>query len=222
MWFFVVFVVVAGVAVGVKLWSAKKRRDTFQALATARNWTFVAEDDSLVTQWNGAPFGRGDNPRARNAVTGVHDGRPFVAFDYSYETTSTSTSSSGSSTDTHEYSICALALTGPLPRLEVTRESLLFGKLGTAMGMQDHEVDDDTFNRRYRIRTQDPEFAMEVLQPETIQTLLAADFGAWRIADSSIMSWEKGKHKPAEMDARFAVLDAVLDSIPPELWKNAG
>jgi hypothetical protein len=208
------FVIAAGFALIVyaNWWTAKRRRETFRALATARNWTYVPADDSLPEQWPGSPFGIGRHPRARNVVSGVHDGRPFVAFDYSYKTTSSG--SNGSSTSTEQYSICALAREGSLPGLEVTRQSW-FGRFATALGMQDHQVADPEFNRRYRVRAQTPEFAAAVLQPTTTATLLAADFGAWRITGDAILSWEKGKHRPEELDARFAVLDAVLDGIPP-------
>jgi hypothetical protein len=30
-----------------------------------------------------------------------------------------------------------------------------------------------------------------------------------------ILSWEKGKHRPDDLEYRFTVLDTVLDGIPP-------
>jgi hypothetical protein len=98
----------------------------------------------------------------------------------------------------------------------------MFGRFGTALGMQDHQVADAEFNRRYRIRAQNPAFAAAVLHPATTATLLASDFGAWRIWDEVILSWEKGKHRPEDLDARFALLDTVLDGIPPAVWENSG
>jgi hypothetical protein len=219
MWLFAGIAVLVGLIVFLNWWFAKRRRETFQTVAAARGWDYLPEDPSLTQRWLGSPFGHGDSPRARNVVSGVHDGRPFVAFDYSY--TTRSSDSNGTSTSTFEYSICALVLDRPLPRLEVTRESL-FGRFATALGMQDHQVADADFNRRYRVRAQSQEFAAAVLHPDTTAVLLAAGFGAWRIWDEVILSWERGKHRPEDLDARFALLDAVLDGIPPAAWARSG
>lgn len=89
---------------------AKKRREEFAAFAAAQGWTYVAADHSLAGQWQGEPFGSGDNRRAINVVTGPFQGRQIVAFDYSYQTHSDNNGQR--TTTTHRFGVVAAPCRG--------------------------------------------------------------------------------------------------------------
>ena len=99
---------------GYSFWRDSKRRQALAGFAASNRWTYTAEDDSLAVRWNGTPFGEGDRRRARNVVNGSAHGRPFVGFDYSYDTESTDGKGNRTRT-THRFAVVSLALPTWLP-----------------------------------------------------------------------------------------------------------
>jgi hypothetical protein len=197
---------------------AKKRRLLLQSFAASQGWTWVQEDDSWAERYAGNPFGEGDHRRAANVLNGQFRNRGMVAFDYSYETQSTD-SDGHSTTTTHRYAVCALSLQGNLPRFELVPEHLL-GRLGTMLGMQDIELESEDFNRRFRVRCEDPKLAYAILPARTMEVLLARPALHLRLAGADAICWENGAHSPAELLARLDTLSQLLDGIPPFVWTD--
>jgi Protein of unknown function (DUF3137) len=139
---------------------------------------------------------------------------------YTYQTHSTD-SNGRRTTHTNRFSVCSVAMPMALPEMIVTREGL-FGRLATALGRQDIELESEAFNRRYRVRSGDPKFATDVLNPRTMQALLDADAVAWRIDGRDILSWHSGHYAPEEIEPRLAALAVVVDGIPNFVWKSHG
>jgi hypothetical protein len=220
------FVVVLGVllAVSVGVWTYlrdQKRRQVLQQFALAKGWRYVAEDDSLAVRWSDTPFGQGDRRRARNVLMGLERGRPMVAFDYSYETESTDSQGRRSRT-THRYSVVAVALPVPLPRLQVTPEGVLrraAEAIGIGAGV---ELESEDFNRRFTVTARNPKFASDVLTPRTMEALLAAPPTAWRIEGSDMLSWDSGTLTPVDVLARLSTMLRVVEGIPSFVWKDNG
>lgn len=196
----------------------KKRRLLLQSFAASQGWTWVQEDDSWAERFAGDPFGQGDHRRAGNVLTGPFRGRSMVAFDYSYQTHS-SDGKGNQTTTTHRYAVCALALAANLPRFELVPEHLL-GRLGTMLGMQDIELESEDFNRRFRVRCEDPKLAYAILPPRTMELLLARPALHLRLAGADALCWESGAHSPAELLARLDTLSALLDAIPAFVWTD--
>jgi Protein of unknown function (DUF3137) len=199
----------------------RKRRDRLMHWCVNRGWTYVGEDPALADHWTGAPFGQGDRRRARNVITGTEQGRPFTAFDYSYETSSTD-SKGDRTTSTHRFAVYAVALPAYLPTLQVTPEGA-FRRLAGAIGlMRDIELESEDFNRRFTVRSQDPKFASDVLTPRTMEYLLSGPVVAWRIEGTAMLRWESGRLDPAAIVEATSVLDRVADGIPAFVWKDHG
>ena len=213
---------VGAVLVGLFAWygyiQAKKRRELLQQFALSQGWTWVPEDDGWVTRFTGMPFGEGDHQRAENVLQGTYRNRPMVAFDYSYETESTD-SQGHRSTTTHRFAFCSLGLSACVPKLELVPESA-FGRLGTALGMQDIELESEDFNRRYRVRCDTPKFAYDVLPPKTMEALLRRPALHLRLSGVDAMCWESGAHSPVQLLARLDALAAVLDGVPEFVWND--
>lgn len=211
--------VVAVLAAGYLL--ERKRRDHLMRYALMRGWQYAGENPHLVSRWDGTPFGKGDRRRARNVLTGQEAGRPFTAFDYSYQTHSTD-SKGRRTTTTHRFAVCAAPLPAALGTVEVVPEDL-FTRVASAVGlMADIELESEDFNRSFRVRATDPKLASDVLSPRTMHYLLSARPNAWRLEGGHILSWRSGRLDPAEVVRTCAVLDRVIDGIPTFVWKDAG
>lgn len=211
--------VVAVLAVGFVL--ERKRRERLLQFVLMRGWTYAGEDPSLVDRWPGEPFGRGDRRRARNVLTGTESGRPFTAFDYSFQTHSTD-SKGHRTTTTHNWTVVAVPMPGWLGGVQVVPESV-FDRVAGAVGlMQDIDLESEDFNRRFRVSASSPKLASDILTPRTMEYLLAMDAEAWRTCGSDIVGFGQGRLDPAEVVRTCAVLGRVLAGVPSFVWKDAG
>jgi hypothetical protein len=196
----------------------KKRRALLQGFALSNGWSYQASDDSWCGRFVGAPFGDGDDRRACNVLRGPYQGTEMVAFDYSYETSSTD-SKGNRHTTTHYYAVCGLTMPAPLPGLELTPESAL-SRLAGHLGFPDLELESEDFNRRYRVRAGDPKFAYDVLNPRTMQALLARPALSMRLLDVDALCWEDGRLRPTELLARLSTLHLLVAGIPSFVWSD--
>ncbi len=202
--------------------SAKRRREAFTGLAAARGWTYVERDDRWAERFQGSPFDSGFDRRATNILTGQYDGRPCVAFDYRYSTHSTSTDANGNThttTDHHPYSVVALDLGVPLPRLEVTPEGF-FSRMVGRLTNRDIELESEDFNRAFTVTCPDRKFAFDVLHARTMEYLLTQRDLGWRLQDGSILAIRPGTHDLPEIDARLTAIDHIVDGIPDFVWRQ--
>ncbi len=198
-----------------------RRRQALESFAAAKGWAYTARDDSWAQRFTGTPFGQGDHRQARNILSGTVDGHAMVAFDYSFQTHSSDGESSN--TTTHRYAVCVLALPGYLPHLELSPENLMTRVGNTILG-HDIELESEDFNRRYRVRADNPKFAYDVLNPRTMQALLAKPVLNLRVAGADAFCWESGRTAPVTLLARLSALTTLLGGIPSYVWSdhNAG
>lgn len=210
---------IAVVAVGFVL--ERKRRDRLLQFAVNRGWSYTGEDPSLVDRWPGEPFGRGDHRRARDVLTGTESGRPFTAFEYSYQTHS-SDSKGNRSTTTHRWTVVVVPMPGWLGTVQVAPESVLDRVAGAVGLVQDIELESEDFNRRFRVSASSPRLASDILTPRTMQYLLSVDAEAWRTCGSDLVGFAQGRLDPAEVVRTAAVLGRVLDGVPGFVWRDAG
>ena len=198
-----------------------RRGQALAAFAAAKGWAYSARDDSWAQRFTGAPFGQGDHRQARNIVSGTVEGHAMVAFDYSFQTHSSDGDSSN--TTTHRYAVCVLGLPGYLPHLELSPETLRT-RVGNTITGHDIELESEDFNRRYRVRADNPKFAYDVLNPRTMQALLAKPVLNLRVAGADAFCWEAGRTQPVTLLARLSALTTLLAGIPSYVWSdhNAG
>jgi hypothetical protein len=190
---------------------AAARRAALAGYATHREWEYRERDDSLVHRFSGAPFDRGYGRHATNVFLGRHDGRHFVAFDYSY--TTSSGSGDNRSTKQHHYSVVALSLGLITPGLSVGPTGT-FGKLVNAVTGRDVQIGNPAFDQVFTVTSPSPEFAVDVLGPEVLQVVMHHPDLAWRLEGESMLVIRPGEHAPQEIEAKLHFMDAVLDRIP--------
>lgn len=216
-WIIVVIVIVALVAY-YNYWRNKKRRQAFQTWAANHGFSYTAEDNSVIGRFDGTPFGQGDHRRAKNVVAGQYKGRPALAFDYSYQTHSTD-SEGHRTTTTHRFGVVSIGLPCSVPTLQVTREGLL-QKLGRAVGIHDIELENEDFNRRFKVASKDKKFAYDVLHPRMMQMLMDADGPVWRIEQSDLLCWDEGRNSLDVIQARFGFLTTIAEQVPRFVWQD--
>ena len=213
-------VVAAGVLVGGYLLD-KKRRERLMQYALMRGWTYAGEDPSLVDRWPGDPFGKGDHRRARNVLTGTESGRPFTAFDYSYQTHSTD-SKGHRNTTTHRWTVCVVPMPAWLGQVQVVPENL-FHRMADAVGLlTDIDLESEAFNRKYRVSASSAKLASDILTPRTMEYLLSVDAEGWRTCGTDLVGFAQGRLDPAEVVRTAAILGRVQDGIPSFVWHDAG
>ncbi|MFN8196254.1 MAG: DUF3137 domain-containing protein [Nocardioidaceae bacterium] len=203
--------------------SAKKRREAFGALAAQRGWSYVERDDRWVDGFVGAPFGLGHSRRSENVLSGQYDGRPFVAFDYTYYTTEHSTDSEGRSTSrevSHSFFVAAIDVGASFPALEVNPEGF-FSRVIGRLTNRDIELESEDFNRAFTVTCPDRKFASDVLHPRMMEFLLQHRDSAFRFDRRYILTVRAGQASIPEVDASLVLIDAILDQVPEFVWRQA-
>ncbi len=212
------------VFIAFAVWSTvqqNKRRQELMSFCRSQGWTYEQTEPSLVTRWQGTPFGRGENQRVKDVVRGVRDQRPFTAFNYSY-VERRSDGKGGSETTTYQFAVVALGLPAFLPAVEVVPDNLLT-RAAAAVGLSPGiELESEDFNRKFRVTARDPKFASDILSPRTMEQLLRSPARAWRIEGTDLVSWDNGRVKPVELLAALAPLCAVVAGIPTFVWHDHG
>lgn len=193
--------------------AGKSRTASFQALASEHGWSYFPADPRFTTRWSTAPFGTGYGHAATDVIFGTREGMPCAAFTYGY------TTGSGKSRRRTFLGVSTLMLPAMLPTITVTPESLV-GEIAPGVVREDVDVESETFNRRYRVRTAYPKCASDVLAPRTIEALLTVEPFSWRIEGRDIVAWGPPTDDRAAMLARLDVLGTIARNIPQFVWKD--
>ena len=223
----VLFVVGLGVVVLVVVLgflAEKKRREMLQRVAASRGWRYTRRDDAWADYFDGSPFGRGHNRQAHNILTGTHDGRDFVGFDYLYHTTETSTDAQGRTSSrevSHWFSVLALRTADGFPPLEVSPEGF-FGRAIGKLTNRDIQLESEEFNRAFSVVSSDRRFAYDILHPRLMEQLLLTRDVGWKIQQGWILAVEPGRHDVTDIDRRLGVIDGVLDAVPDFVRQQYG
>lgn len=219
-----VLVVVLVVVGAYYAWEAeKKRRAAFASFAAAKGWGYSPDDPhGLDGRWDCFPFDRGHSRQATNVITGTADGGlPMVAFDYRYKETTTD-SKGNSSTTTYRFAVCVVRLPCQLPDLYVGNENFLT-RIGSAIGIEDIEFESDDFNRAFRVKSDNPKFASDLLHPRMMELLLARGRGIeWRLRGWDMLTWRKGRLTIPDLLERTSLLCRIVQGIPTFVWKDRG
>jgi hypothetical protein len=214
----VVFVALLVLAVVASSRARQRRRETLASYAAQREWRYSPDGVGLEDRFAGDPFGHGHGRGATNVVEGTYEGRAFLAFDYRY------TTGSGDDATTHTFSVVTMHLGGlalPVPMLQVAPSRGL-GKFFSQLLGHDLALGDPVFDDLFQVRTDSPELAHDVLQPDLRALLAAYQDRAWRLQGDSLLMFRRGQHSPGEVDAVLASMKAILDRVPPVVWQRLG
>ncbi|WP_166355100.1 DUF3137 domain-containing protein [Phytoactinopolyspora limicola] len=222
----VALVIVGSLVIGLAIFAIHhhnetKRREALQNAANAHGWQWTDRDDSYASRWDGPPFrGHKRRARARNVLTGTHDGRDFVAFEYSY-TTTTSTGQT-TSTTTHYYSTWVIYLPASVPSISLGAEGILGGRVAKAFGFNRLDIGDPDFDGRFKVTCDVPEFGRRILNPALVDLMMRGEVWAWRFDGDVMISYRKGRLDPTDVIPRLDAMSRVLEHVPHELWDQYG
>jgi hypothetical protein len=187
----------------------RKLRRATTILGTARGWRPSTEAAALVTQWSIAPFGRGSDRKTQDCMSGGIGRFHAMTFTYRY------TTGSGEDRKTHLEYVVAVELPGRLPNLRVGPESLL-GAIAPGLTRMTSRVENEEFNRLWRVQAGQPAYAVAVLNPRAVEALLQVEPFAWHIEGNHLVA--AGTPRPAaELAARLDALVAIAANLPGHL-----
>lgn len=209
--FALVLLAVAGAAL-----AARRRRRFVRALERT-GWTVDEPDEALTTLLQtlvGPRPGRHRRLTGLALYRGAHDGRTYC-FEYRW--------------DGHEVPGAgrswrrlrsALVVATPAPRgmpaLDVVPRGAAspFAALGG-----DWEVESAQFNEQFRVITDDPRGASDVLHPRLVEHLLAPPCRtlSWRLVDGWVMAWVPDLRSHDEVVSLWALVRDVRRNLPPHL-----
>ena len=204
----------------------KKRLEVLTSWAQAKGWTYIAQDTNLHRQFSCPPFNEhGDYPRCIEVLSGTFRGREALSCTFTYTRTTSSGSGSdrSSSTSTFHHHVVMLFLPAWLPQLNLTRET--FGtRIGKAFGAQDIQFESEEFNKAWRITSKDLKFAHDIVNPQLMERLMAAD--ARRLPlhfdGQAVLTWTDGTTDLENIDHRLEFLSDAVNCIPPFIWQDHG
>lgn len=187
--------------------------------ATARGWSYAQRDDRWAHCWPDHPFDSGYGQRAQNVVSGAYGPYTATAFDFSYK----QSSGSGKSrrTTTYRFGVVALGVPVPLPWVHVEPEGL-FDKAAKLFGGQDIELESEDFNRVYRVRSDDPKFAYDLLNARTMEVLLAAGGVDVRVSRYHLVTVRQGQLDLTAVEAWLGLLVGLCERLPSFVWTDRG
>jgi hypothetical protein len=184
-----------------------------RALAKAaeeRGWTYEPQRPELAGRWSGPPFPRqGEDQRIFDVVSGTYEGRSFWAFGLPLEGGRFGASWTVAALHAGRRDPVSLVYVTPRTVVEgITRRIWARGRENEALRLAHDrhvgiELGDDEFDRRFRVRTEDPEAAHKLVTATVRTSLLEAGNLPLAFDGEEIRSW------------RLARLD--LDKLEPLL-----
>jgi len=146
----------------------------------------------------------------RHVYEGSLDGRPIEVFQSSYMV------STGQAMVQISHTIYAVEAPA-WPATQIAARNWfarLFRKIGRPTGL---ELDDPEFNRRFRLKTDDEDFAIALLSPEMQAFMLSKTAVKWRIASGLLCMIYNGPLNADRMEASLQRLQRFWELVPTEL-----
>ena len=209
-----VVVAVAGTLV-FRSWDLRHQRRLIARWAALRDWRYAERDDTWVDRWRGYPFDRGHTTRAENVMTGPFGPYQAVVFDYRFRK-----DDFGSRYPTIErFGVHALALPARLPWVHIAAEGYT-QKAAKLLGRQDIELESEEFNRAYLVQSEDPKFAVDLLNARTMDLLLRCGGPDVRVEGGYIVLVTDGFVDLSAVDAALVVLATMCEQLPSFVWTD--
>jgi hypothetical protein len=204
-----------------------RRRLSLIRLARAAGLEYAATD-VFSDEWQPFKlFSRGTVRGIRNVVFGEVKGIEVRAFDYWYErgdesrTSALRSSWSGGSAlsawlgRTKRFTCAIAGLPSSCPNLIVEPKGLT-GRVADAV-FPDVPLESEAFDRRFRVRSEDPRFAISFLTPQVMEVLLALPRGSsFSVAEDRLLIWGP-QRRPAAVVGLALEAARLGKRIPPVL-----
>jgi hypothetical protein len=198
----------------------QQRREALRAFALRNSLEFSTADPFGLT---GSPFhlfSLGDGRGCENVLWGTWQGVPMRAADYWYYTESTD-SKGHRSRSYHRFSVALADLAVTVPPVRLEKEGAL-SKLADHLGFHDLAFESERFNRMYRVKAADGEFAFKLIDARMIRWLESLDGGfGFEVSGSEMLVWSD-RRKPNAMIPLLGCVKLFQDHIPRLVWMEFG
>ena len=218
--FFILIMAVIGAA-GYLSWRAKqKRRQDLAALALQRGFQFSAADPFGLVGYDFHLFRMGDGRGCENVMWGTWQDLPVREADYRYYTESSDGKGHRSRTY-HRFSVVLADLSCELPDVSVEREDM-GSWVASHLGFHDIEFESEQFNRMFKVKSKDREFAFKLLDARMINWLhsTGGQFG-FEVSGPNLLVWSN-RRRPTELIPLFGCAQMFCDHIPRLVWTQYG
>jgi hypothetical protein len=146
--------------------------------AEEHHWEVGGEPESATLPARGVPFALGgERGRVLAAVRGEHQGHDITVLYFA-------TGNDGRPLT--QYFTVVAASTGAASPVTVAAPRRGFGRIASALGLPELEVESDAFNQRWRVVTADARGSHQILHPRVIDRLLEPDASALPV------TWDAG------------------------------
>jgi len=194
--------------------SAAKRRKELAEWAGRHGLRFRADSDyGLDSRY--ASFQclqQGSRRYAYNLVDGAWQGRPFLGFDYHYETYATD-SKGQQQTHHHYFSAVILDSDVPLKPLNIRPEGV-FDKIAQFFGWDDINFESAEFSSKFHVTAPDRRWAYDVLHARTIAFLLQMPRFSLQFDDRRVIAYKGSTFSVAEFESAAEIIRGILDRLP--------
>jgi len=163
---FVLFGVIAAVAIIFSIMSSRARREAWRKFAASLGLDFALRDPFGLARNSPHPlFRKGRSRRVTNVAYGMYRGRSVRCFDYRY------TVGYGKNSRTYRYTVVGVKPPVPFEQIHIRPEH--FGdRLAEMIGFDDIDFESDEFSRSYYVKSDNKRFAYDLLHQRTMQFLL--------------------------------------------------
>jgi hypothetical protein len=217
------FFLVGAAIVAYFFWSRYRKQQRSQAFArfAARSGLQYWHDDPYnLLEYDFPLLREGDGRGCENVLAGRWQDLPVKEADYWYYTT-TSNAQGGSSRDYSYFSIVIADLAATMPYVAVRKESL-FTKLAGHLGFHDIEFESEDFNREFRVKASDKEFAFKLIDARMMQWLLSTGGRfAFEVRGSSLLV-SCHRLPPTGLVPLFDAAQSFTDHVPHLVWAEYG
>ncbi|MBP2334011.1 hypothetical protein JOF41_000189 [Saccharothrix coeruleofusca] len=200
---------VAALLIAAGVAADRKYRATVSAWAAAQGWRYREGGGGPWT----ACLPRGDARKVRLQVEGFRH-YPVTVAHYQYDTTSTSSktdmngqSTRSTSTTTHHLTVHVVHLPFTYPPIAVRRRGL-GSRIARGAGYRDGKATgDEEFDRRFRVRVDDPAVVPALITPALVRAHLDGVVPEWSLAGADLVSTSTGRIR---VESVFSGLDPLL------------
>lgn len=204
-------------------WNVRIERQRIAALtawAKQKGWTFDPRR-SPAPELPYALFHEGHSRRMRHAArrrfTGLTPGLDEAAiqlFEYHYATT---TSTGKVTTTQHHHFACALVDPGADLGEVLIRAETWGDKLTQALGLEDIDLEDAEFSRRFVVQARDRRAAYDLIDGAMMRFLCGGHPPRLETHGRQLFAYAPAKATPAEYDALVGIITGFLAQIPRPL-----
>ncbi len=178
---------------------------------------------------------------AYNIMTGDHQGYPFTAFDYHYQTRSRTHSrgrpNSGSSMDRgqglriswgdtdeevrdHEFSAVILETSLPLRSLSLRPTNMIMRGISDFFGTSGVQFELTEFNNQFHVEAEDPRWAYDLLSQSTMELLLKSPQYILQIEAGQVIAFRKQLFAPEDFFPALNLISGILERVPADVMRE--